>query len=86
MRRSQRMKTPVIPYGIDEYADVSITKLQHVAFKATEIEEPTNIEEALSGNHSKQWKAAADAEYQSLRENGTLEPPKERMDANGSSK
>ena len=73
VRRSQRVKKPVIRYGFDDYADISTAEAQHVAFKASEIDEPTTIEEALSGDYSKQWKTAADAEYQSLIENNTWE-------------
>jgi len=53
-RRSDRVRKPCICYGIDEYAC-------HVALQAAEIEEPSNIEEALSGSNSEQWKAAADS-------------------------
>ena len=67
------MKKPVIRYGFDDYADINTAEAQHVAFKASEIDEPTTIEEALSGDYSKQWKTAADAEYQSLIENNTWE-------------
>ena len=35
--------------------------------------EPGSLKEALSGNYAKEWKAAADAEYQSLMENNTWE-------------
>ena len=38
-RRSERVKKPTVRYGIDEYADVAC----HVAFHATEIEEPFTI-------------------------------------------
>lgn len=65
VRRSQRSRKPVTRYGIDEYADL--------ALRASEIEEPNSIEEALKGDHAKQWKQAADAEYQSLMENNTWE-------------
>ena len=64
VRRSQRVKKPVFRYGFGDFADVST--VQHVAFMASGIDEPTTIEEALGGDYSKQWKAAADAEYQSL--------------------
>ena len=73
IRRSQRVKKPVIRYGFQDVADISTIQAQHVAFRASEIDEPTTIEEALSGVHSKQWKTAADAEYQSLMENDTWE-------------
>ena len=34
-----------------------------------QVPEPKTIEEALSGNQAKEWKAATDSEYQSLMEN-----------------
>ena len=68
-RRSERVKKPTVRYGIDEYADVAC----HVAFHATEIEEPFTIEEALASNNAEQWKAAADSKYRSLIENQTWE-------------
>ena len=37
------------------------------------IKEPTSIQEAHKGQHSKQWKEATDAEYSSLLENNTWE-------------
>ena len=67
------MKKPVTRFGVDEYADTSTVEAQHVAFRVSEIDEPTTIEEALSGDHSQQWKMAADAEYKSLMENKTWE-------------
>ena len=73
VRRSQRVKKPVTRFGVDEYADTSTVEAQHVAFRVSEIDEPTTIEEALSGDHSQQWKMAADAEYKSLMENKTWE-------------
>ena len=73
VRRSQRVKKPVTRFGVDEYADTSTVEAQHVAFRVSEIDEPTTIEEALSGDYSQQWKMAADAEYKSLMENKTWE-------------
>ena len=73
VRRSQRVKKPVTRFGVDEYADTRTVEAQHVAFRVSEIDEPTTIEEALSGDHSQQWKMAADAEYKSLMENKTWE-------------
>lgn len=32
-----------------------------------EIEEPTNMEGTLQSSHSQQWKTAADAEYNSIK-------------------
>lgn len=68
-QQSERIRKPCIRYGFDEFADVAC----HVALQATEIEEPSTIEEALSSNHSEEWKAAADSEYRSLIENETWE-------------
>ena len=73
LRRSKRVIKPVIRYGIDDYVHISTGEAQHSAFKASEIDEPTTIEEALSGEYSEQWKAAVDAEYKSLLENNTWE-------------
>ena len=67
------MKKPVTRFGVDEYADTSTVEAQHVAFRVSEIDEHTTIEEALSGDHSQQWKMAADAEYKSQMENKTWE-------------
>ena len=55
-------ETSFIQYYIDDFADIS--NLQHIAFRTSERDEPITIEEALCGDHSKQWKAAADAEYE----------------------
>ena len=57
----RRHRSAPIRYGIDEYADA-------VFLSASQIEEPKCIEEALK---SKEWKEAADSEYQSLMDNGT---------------
>lgn len=73
VRRSQRVRKTVIRYGFDDLADISAVETQHIAFKVSEIDEPTTIKEALSGKHSKQWKEAADAEYKALMENDTWE-------------
>ena len=68
------MNKPVILYGFDDYADISTAEIQHIDFRACEIDKRTTIEEALSRKYFKQWKAAADAEYQSLIiENNTWE-------------
>ena len=71
-RCSQRVKKPVIRCGRDECANSS-AKAQHIACRASEIEEPSTIKEALDSNYSKEWKLAADAEYNSLMENNTWE-------------
>ena len=36
-----------------------------------EIDEPTNIQDALQSSYAEEWKAAADSEYNSLIENKT---------------
>jgi len=43
----------------------------HVAYQAAKIEEPTTIHDGLNGDHSHEYKAAADQEYSSLIENDT---------------
>lgn len=68
IRRSERVKKPVVRYGFDEFADISTTEAPHIAFNVSEIEEPTTIKQALNGNYAEQWKTAADAEYHSLME------------------
>ena len=60
----RRERAPPVRYGVDEY----------VSKAAAEdcVSEPASIEEALSSpSNSEGWKAAADAEYQSLLENKT---------------
>ena len=47
--------------------------IQHVAYNVCQISEPQTMEEALTGDHAKDWKAAADSEYESLMENETWE-------------
>ena len=50
----------------------------HFVYNACQIEEPNTMEVALSGNFTKEWKAAANAKYESLLENETwelVEPP-----------
>lgn len=63
-RRSERNTRPLIRYGIDEY----VNKAQF-----EEIDEPATIDEALKGNHAKEWKEAAILEYSALMENNTWE-------------
>ena len=60
-RYPRRHRSAPIRYGIDEYADA-------VFLSANQIEEPKCTEEALK---SKEWKEAADSEYQSLMDNET---------------
>ena len=69
VRHSQRVRKTPIRYGVDEYADTA----NYAVDEAIKVEEPVTIEDALSGNHSKEWKSAADLEYSSLLENETWE-------------
>ena len=45
--------------------------IQHVAYNMCQIVEPRTMEEALASHPAKEWKAAADSEYESLMENET---------------
>ena len=67
-RHSERTRNPPVHYH-DEYA--GLTTARHTALYVSEVEEPATLKEALDSEHSEQWKAAADAEYQSLMENET---------------
>ena len=60
-RYPRRHRSAPVRYGIDEYVDAAF-------LGADQMEEPKSIEEALK---SKEWKGAADSEYQSLMENET---------------
>ena len=67
------MTKPVIQYGFDDFADISNVAAEHVTFRASKIDEPITIKETFNEDHSKQWKVAADGEYQSLMKNNTWE-------------
>ena len=72
-RRSERQRQPPVRFGYDEYADTMSVEHQvhHVAYNVCQITEPRTMEEALTSEYSKEWKAAADSEYKSLIENET---------------
>ena len=77
-RRSERQRRPLVRYGIDEFADMAVEdavedSVPHFAYRACQIVEPQTMEEALSSDHAKEWKEAADSEYESLIENETWE-------------
>jgi hypothetical protein len=57
-------------YYHGEYA--TITTAKYAALYVAEIEEPETLKDALDSEYATQWKAAADAEYQSLLENETF--------------
>ena len=65
---SERERRPPSRY-INEDADTA--KVDHVAYRACEIIEPKTIEEALASDHAKEWKIAADSEYEALMQNET---------------
>jgi hypothetical protein len=65
-----RLRQAPVRYGIDEY--VSIVTSDDQLSDNYPIE-PNTLKEALSSDNSREWKAAADAEYQSLVENETWE-------------
>ena len=92
-RRSERQRQPPVRFGYDEYADTMTVEheVHHVAYNVCQIIEPRTMEEALTSEYSKEWKAAADSEYKSLMENETWDlvelPDGEKpTDVNGSSK
>ena len=72
-RRSGRLRKPPVRYGYDEYADsaTSTHHVHHVAYNVCKIDEPSTIQEAATSDHAREWKAAADSEYNSLIENKT---------------
>ena len=47
--------------------------VQHFSYNACQIMEPKSMEEALSSDHAKEWKAATDSEVDSLLESETWE-------------
>ena len=69
----QRQRQPPVRYGLDEYADIATVQdcVHHVAYNACQIMKPKLLEEALTTDHAKQWKTAADSEYESLIKNET---------------
>ena len=64
LRCSERQRQPPIRYGVDEFADVAKeNEVCHSSYNVCQISEPQTIEEALKGNYAKEWKAAANSEY-----------------------
>ena len=72
--RPQRQRQPPVRYGQNEYADLTTMQdyVHHVAYNAGQILEPKSLEEALTSEHGKQWKAAADSECESVMKNESL--------------
>ena len=67
-RRSGYDHRRPIRFGIDEYADVATVEnsVQHFSYDACQTMEPKSMQEALSSDHAKEWKAATDSEFDSL--------------------
>ena len=72
LRRLQRTKRPPVSYGIDEFTNTANVTNQ-ANYQVAKIEEPKTIDDALNGDHSQEWKGAADCECSSLMENQTLD-------------
>ncbi|CAB4014119.1 Hypothetical predicted protein [Paramuricea clavata] len=72
-RTSGRTRKAPVRYGYDEYAETAspVHPARHVAYNVCEIEEPSSMSKAKENQHSKEWMAAADSEYNSLMENKT---------------
>ena len=77
-RRSQRAVQRPDYFGYSESTDTATaesadtaTLAEHCAYSVQVISEPVTIGEALSGPHTKEWKLATDAEYQSFIDNDT---------------
>lgn len=74
----QRIRRPPKRYGFEEFADVAT--VDHYANLCC-VTEPKTLEEAMSSPNAKEWKEAADLEYESLLENDTwdlVDLPKDR--------
>ena len=72
-RRSDRAHRRPVRFGIDEYADVATVENSVQPYNVCQIMEPKSMEEALSSDHAKEWKAATDSEVDSLLESETWE-------------
>ncbi|CAB3980000.1 Hypothetical predicted protein [Paramuricea clavata] len=72
-RTSGRTRKAPVRYGYDEYAETAspVHPARHVAYNVCEIEEPSSMSKAKENQHSKEWMAAADSEYNSVMENKT---------------
>jgi hypothetical protein len=75
LRRSGRERRSPVRYGIDEYVDSATIdhEVHHVAYHVSQVKEPVTLTEALNGDQAFEWKAAADAEFNSLMKNETWE-------------
>ena len=85
LRHSQRISRPPVRYGIDEFTNTA-NVTSHIAYQAVKIEELNAIDDTLNGDHSQEWKKAADLEYSSLMEDQTwslVKLPKKRCNVAG---
>ena len=71
LRRSERTRKQPVRFGFEEFSGQSSEVCNHCAYNIVEIDEPQNMKEAMESEHSKEWKAASDSEYDSLIENET---------------
>ena len=59
-------------YRFNGFADMA--EFDHVAYSGVcQIKEPATTKETFTGDHGKQWKVAADLEFEALRDNQTWE-------------
>ena len=73
-QRLVQNRAPPIRYGFEEFADIMTASSEvHYAYAGCHVPEPRTMDEAMSGDNAKEWKAAADSEYQSLLQNDTWE-------------
>ena len=70
MKYPERRRQAPVRYGFDEHASAAITE---GLLSDDHAIEPKTLNEAFASVHSREWKAAADSEYQSLIENDTWE-------------
>ena len=83
-RHSDRDHRRPVRFGFDEYVDVATVEncVHHFSYSACQIMELKTMEEALSSDHAKEWKAAKDSEFDSLIESETwklVELPPDRI-------
>lgn len=77
-RECGRVRKPPTRYGYDEYADT--VTVEHYA-NVCSVNEPSTLKEAMTSSNAKEWKEAADLEFESLLENDTwdlVKLPKDR--------
>ena len=68
-----RQRWFLVRYGHDEFVDTVTEDVHHAAYNVSQILDPKPMQEALTSEHAKECKAAADA-FDSLMANETWEP------------